>query len=815
METFKAYIYDVDYVLDEERKAVIRLFGRTDNGEKICAIDTSFEPFFYVHGEGNLPKIQKEIEKIENEEAFVTRTEITTKKLKGKPVEIIKVYVNNPQSVPILKDSVYEIKGVIERYETDILFSRRYILEKQITPLELSILEGELLETHSYNVDHAILLKKISTETGNTFENPKIIAFDIETYTLPGKYSNSKNDPILTLSLYGEKIRKVISWKRFETESDDYYFVNSEAELIEAFIDIIHEEQPDYITGFFTDGFDFPYLKERAKKHNINLTLGTDGGIPRFAKGNIRDVRISGIPHLDLSPFVRNVMKDSLQTDSYSLDNVAKELLGEAKNEMQAEKIGILWDEGGKSVEYLCEYNLQDSLLTYKLAKVLLENISELSRLTGQNIHEVIRMSTGQIAEWYLIKCAIEENQIIPNKPEYSEAAMRRMQSYQGAYVFDPIPGVYEQMAVFDFRSLYPSIIVAHNVDPNSLTTKHEGVHATPILSTEEGENIQYYFEQDEAFIPRVLRDLLERRARIKDILKEQDDKILKARSQGLKLVTNSAYGLFGFFGARWYSNECAAAITAWSRYYVQKTAKKAEEEGYKILGGDTDSIFLALQKNSREDALNFIQNINKELPESMELELEDFYLRGLFVAVKGGIEGAKKKYAFINDKKKLKIKGFEAIRRDWSLIARNTQKEILRIILEENNPKKALDYVKKTIKELRDNKIDVKDLIIKTQIRKDIGSYENIGPHVRVAERMKQLGMPVSIGTLIEYVIVKGKGALRDKARIPEEAQDEYDSEYYINNQILPAVEMIFETVGYTKDDIIKGEQSSLKDYF
>ncbi len=816
MASIKAYIYEADYVLDDEKKPIIRLFGRTPEGEKICAIDRTFEAFFYVYAEGDLTKIRKELEKLSNDEAIITRTEIITKNLKGKQTELIKVCTHNPSAVPLLRDHVREVEGVIDRYEADILFARRYLLDKNIIPLELSTIRGEFLDDVHYHVDKVIEIQEIITETGNTFENPKILAFDIETYNQPGRYSNAKNDPIMTIALYGQDYTKVISWKRFPTEDETYMFVTSEAELITTFIEIIQDYQPDYITGYFTDGFDLPYIRDRAKKHNISLSLGVDGSTPKFSKGAIKEAHIAGIPHLDVTPFIRHVMKDSLKTDSYGLGQVAQELLGETKLEIEHEKMGITWDEGGKGLEYICEYNLQDSKITYNLTKKILENISELARLIRQNIHDVTRMTTGQLAEWYVIKSAIEENIVIPNKPEQSEASFRRMQTFQGAYVFDPTPGVYENIVVFDFRSLYPSIIIAHNVDPGSLTYESNDAHITPPLE-EDGRTIQYAFSKEEAFIPRLLKDLIERRSRIKEMLKQQDDKILNARSTGLKLITNSIYGLFGFFGARWYSNECAAAITSWGRYYIQHTAEKATQDNFLVLYGDTDSIMLGLNGKTREDALSFAKKINKELPEAMELELEDFYPRGIFVSVKGGTEGAKKKYAFINDNKKLKIKGFEAIRRDWSMLARETQREVLRIVLEENDREKALHYTKNIIKELRTNTIPLKELIIKTQIRKDIDSYESIGPHVKVAERMKQLGMPVGIGTLIEYVIVEGKGPLRDKAKLPEECQDgEYDSEYYINNQIIPAVQNIFEATGYAKEDIVKEKgQSSLNDFF
>ena len=817
MTSIKACIYDVDYYINEEQKPVIRLFGRTTSGEKICAFDPHFEPYFLVEAEGDLPAIRKELEKLSEDNFEVTRTEIVKRIYKEQEREFIKVYVNVPAAVPALRDNLKHIEGVIERYEADIMYGRRYLLDKQITPLEAVTITGKLVESHVYNVDTCIEVESISAES-ESFDTPKILAFDIEVYTNHGRFPNSRSDPILMISIYGKDYQKVICWKRFETEDDTYLFVDSEAELIKTFVDIINEQQPDYLAGYYTDGFDFPYIRDRAKKHDINLVLGADNSVIRFAKAGIKETKIVGIPHLDLVKFIKTVLRENLKTDSYSLDNVAFELLGEKKHEMEHGKMGEMWDAGGDAVKYLCEYNLQDSKLTYDLAEKILPTISELSRITMVPIHDSIRLATGQIAESYLIKKAAEEHYLIPNKPAYTESTMRRMHTYQGAYVFDTTPGIYENIVVFDFKSLYPSIIIAHNIDPGSLTDIPDEQYKTPDL-VEDDQTVHFYFKtKPHAFIPRTLKDLLARRNNIKEMLKQSHnpDRILQARSAAFKIVTNSVYGLYGFFGARWYCREGAAAITAWGRHYIQQAANEAEQEGFTVLAGDTDSLMLRLNDKTREDALTFMNKVNEKLPEAMELDLEDFYVRGIFVSKKNEAVGAKKKYAFVNDAKKLKIKGFETVRRDWSMLARNTQREVLRILLDENQPKKALDYVKKVVQDLRSKKIEIKELTIRTQIRKDISSYENVGPHVKVAERMKELGMPVGVGTTIEYIITEGKGILRNRAKLPEECGDEeYDSEYYINNQIIPAVEMIFDTVGFTKEDLIADKkQMSLGDF-
>ncbi|MBA3064648.1 hypothetical protein FP803_04385 [Candidatus Woesearchaeota archaeon] len=202
-----------------------------------------------------------------------------------------------------------------------------------------------------------------------------------------------------------------------------------------------------------------------------------------------------------------------------------------------------------------------------------------------------------------------------------------------------------------------------------------------------------------------------------------------------------------------------------------------------------------------------------------MEIEYEGFYPRGIFVSAKEGAYGAKKKYALLSEDNHIIIKGFETIRRNWSFIAKETQREILNIILKEGNPKKAFNYVKNVITDLRDKKIPIEKVVIHTQLQKQIGEYDSIGPHVAAAQRMIDRGIPVGPGSLIKYVITKGKSKekIRDRAKLPEEiSQDDYDSDYYINNQIIPSVEKIFEVLGFEKDELINSlDQSRLDTYF
>ena len=243
----------------------------------------------------------------------------------------------------------------------------------------------------------------------------------------------------------------------------------------------------------------------------------------------------------------------------------------------------------------------------------------------------------------------------------------------------------------------------------------------------------------------------------------------------------------------------------------------KTNKEGYKVIYGDTDGYYFLLQEKTKAETLEFLKKLNKELPGSMELELEDFYKRGIWTRKKSGEAGAKKKYALLDEKGKMKIRGFETVRRDWCQLARQVQNNILDMILKSGDEKKALEYIKKVIEDLKERRIEKKQIIIRTQLKKILAEYKAVTPHVIAAQKIKEQGKPIDIGMLIEYFIAETrekKKLVRDKVKLPDE-KGEYNIDYYLNNQIIPAVENIFEVFNVNIKEIADGKkQKKLGDF-
>ncbi|MBI2649870.1 DNA polymerase, partial [Candidatus Woesearchaeota archaeon] len=586
----------------------------------------------------------------------------------------------------------------------------------------------------------------------------------------------------------------------------------------EKFKETIENYKPDVLTGYFSDGFDLPYIKTRADKYKIKLDIGLDYSELKIKNGRETTVAINGITHLDIFKFIKKIIGGTLETYSYDLNAVASELLDEKKHNVSLAELPDIWDNSHENLEKFCEYCLHDSLLTYNLAVKMSPTIIEMVKIVGIPMYDVNRMGFSQLVEWYIMKQASQFNEIAPNKPGYNEVQQIRLSTYQGAFVYEPKPGFYKDIVVFDFRSLYPTILSSHNIGLDTINCACcEGTaKATPGDESEK----HWFCAKRKGFIPTLIEDLISRRIRIKEIIKtEQDEKFafLDARQNSLKLLANSFYGYLGFFGARWYSIGCARSITAWGRFYIHKVIDKAQKEGFFVLYSDTDSIFLTLDGKPKNEAESFADSVNLELPGLMELEYEGFYPAGIFVSAKIGPFGAKKKYALLSEQGTLKIKGFETVRRNWSLIAKDAQEKVLEIILRENDTKKALEYAKSVIGDLRSKKIPIGMVVIHTQLQKDILDYAAKGPHVAVAQKLKNKGRAIGPGSIIKYVVTQGNDMIRNRSKLPEDVKEgEYDADYYINNQVVPAVERIFNVIGYKKEDLLEQkEQTKLEGFF
>lgn len=590
METIKIVLNDIDYVTRND-KPIIRLFGiNPETEENVIAVDTTFKPYLYV-----LP-YDFDICLEDLREMGLDDLEVETKIDIGTESEFIKVILTHPQEVPKLRDSIRDLPSVKQIREYDIPFYRRYLIDKQITPTNIIELHGETIDSILYSeelkIDEDVTLFKMMEnpiDTHKTNKRNKILSFDIEVYNAEGM-PTAENDPIIMMSLCGNNgLKKVLS-----TKKSDKSFVetlSSEKDMLKRFVEIIKEENPDMLVGYNSDNFDLPYIKKRAEKLNIKLDLGVDGSGIKFMKRGFNNAGvIKGRVHVDLYLLVRRNMR----LERYTLERVYEELFDEKKIDVPGDQIYQYWDSDDERLEELFEYSMDDAVTTTMIGDKLTPLTVAQTRLVGQPLFDIARMTTGQMVEWYLMLKAYEKNNIIPNKPDTDEYSQRRKSNKViGGYVKEPEKGLFEHIAYLDFKSLYPSIIIAQNISPDTITDGENMDESEYYTCPENGYK---FLKEPKGFIPSIIGYILDERQRIKKLMKEEkvpeQKRAYDFEQQGLKRLANSMFGAYGYSRFRWYKIECAAAITAWGREYIRNAMKKAEEYDFKPIYADTDGFY-------------------------------------------------------------------------------------------------------------------------------------------------------------------------------------------------------------------------------
>ncbi|AFK21970.1 DNA polymerase domain-containing protein [Pyrococcus sp. ST04] len=406
-------ILDADYIT-EDGKPVIRLFKK-ENGEFKIEYDRTFKPYIYalLKDDSAIDEVRKVTAERHGKIVRIIDVEKVKKKYLGRPIEVWKLYFEHPQDVPAIREKIREHPAVVEIFEYDIPFAKRYLIDKGIVPMD-----GD--------------------------EELKLLAFDIETLYHEGEEFGK--GPILMISYADEEGAKVITWKRINLPYVEV--VSSEREMIKRFLKVIREKDPDVIITYNGDSFDFPYLVKRAEKLGIKLPLGRDGSPPKMQRlGDMNAVEIKGRIHFDLYHVVRR----TINLPTYTLEAVYEAIFGKPKEKVYAHEIAEAW-ETGKGLERVAKYSMEDAQVTYELGKEFFPMEVQLTRLVGQPLWDVSRSSTGNLVEWYLLRKAYERNELAPNKPDEREYERRLRESYAGGYVKEPERGLWENIVYLDFR---------------------------------------------------------------------------------------------------------------------------------------------------------------------------------------------------------------------------------------------------------------------------------------------------------------------------------------------------------------------------
>lgn len=551
-----------------------------------------------------------------------------------------------------------------------------------------------------------------------------------------------------------------------------------------------------------------------------------------YGKRENIETNIQGRVIFDVLPYMYRNHKLS----SYSLNSVSAEFLGQQKEDVHHSIISDLQMGTDADRHRLAVYCLKDALLPQQLMNKLaiLVNYIEMARVTGVPISFLL--TRGQQIKVFsmILRKTRKINLLLPNIAKHSTVG--EDEGYEGATVIDPKKSYYETpIATLDFASLYPSIMQGYNLCYSTLLNP-EDIQRLPkehYLISPSG----HCFVKEEikkGILPQILDELLAARKRAKKDMAAATDPMEKAVQNGRQLALKiSANSVYGFTGATVGQLPCvpiAASVTAYGRNLLHETKDFVENtytiaNGYpynaEVVYGDTDSVMVKFGFSTVEETMPLAQQAAKEVsnifPRPIQLEFEKIYYPFLLMN--------KKRYAgllWTNPEKydKLDAKGLETVRRDNCLLVRRVIETCLKKILIERNVQGAIDYTKKTISDLLQNKLDISMLVISKSLGKsaDDAGYAAKQAHVELAMRMKKRdpGTAPNVGDRVAYVIVQStKGApAYEKSEDPVYVLENglpIDTEYYLTNQLANPITRIFEPIIPNPQTLLTGDHTRI----
>ncbi|TPX31708.1 DNA-directed DNA polymerase [Synchytrium microbalum] len=677
----------------------------------------------------------------------------------------------------------------------------------------------------------------------------RILSFDIECAGRKGHFPEPSEDPVIQIanmvSLQGGSrpfIRNVFTLKKCaKIVGSQVLSFESEAEMLHRWTEFVLQVDPDIITGYNINGFDFPYLLDRAIKLKASRFpyLGRIRDVKTIAKDahfqskglgarDLKNINIEGRLQLD----VLQVMQRDYKLRSYTLNSVSAHFLGEQKEDVHHSIIADLQNGDEETRRRLAVYCLKDAYLPQRLLDklMILINYMEMARVTGVPFNYLLTRGQQVKVVSQLYRKARTEDLLIPTM--HSEGSEEQ---YEGATVIEPEKGFYElPIATLDFTSLYPSIMQAHNL-----------CYSTHLQSVRDAENFGLVRDKDfivtpngdvfvtatvkKGLLPTILEDLLSARKKAKDDLKKETDEFKKAvldgRQLALKVSANSVYGFTGATVGKLPMLAISSSVTAYGREMIEKTKELVEanftvEKGYdydaKVIYGDTDSVMVKFGVSTVPEAMELgrkaAAEVTKGFKRPINLDFEKVYFPYLLIN--------KKRYAGLYWTKpekfdKMDAKGIETVRRDNCELVKTVIDTCLRKILIDRDVPGAQEFTKGMIADLLQNKVDLSQLVISKALGK--AEYASKVAHNELAERMRKRdeGSAPALGDRVTYVIVKGAvgAAAYEKAEDPIyvlEHNIPIDTKYYLENQLSKPLMRIFEPIlGERAQSLLSGEHT------
>lgn len=837
-------LIDVDYV-QVDSKTIVRVFGNTEDGKTICAFVENYRPYFYILVDNDTEsnsieylknKFGPQIFKLEFVEKFIP------KGFQKNKSRLLKITTKDPSQVPVLREDLQKQNFVKGIFEADILFKYRFMADFNLSGMKWYTIEGVAANTNTVKCNIRIKAEKFRIAEERK-EQLKQMSIDIEVAG-KGGMPDPEKEPIAMISIafnpsFKNNNTLVIVSKPVSKPDKDVLSFPNEKEMLKKFAEIIDAYDPDVITGYNINNFDIPYILERFSQNNLDKTIGRCKQKQAISKKIGIDYRnvITARFIVDVYKLIKEMQvktqlaeKGFPKLKRYGLGDVSKEILNEGKHDVSHSEIPKMWNGNGDEIKRLIDYARQDAILAMKLlvTKSMLDKFIELSKVSGLLLQDVLDGGEANRVENLLLREFNKEDFVLPLKPS-SEEIFKRMEErealgFKGALVLEPTVGLQTDSTVYlDFKSMYPSIFIGYNICPSTidLEKKEEDVIKVPTGSQFVSRNVRV------GIMPRVVQFLINERDRIRNEAKRTNDenlrRVLESKQVAVKYMTNAFFGYTGYNRARLYMLGIASAITGTGRNLIQQTKDLIEsDKNLKVVYGDTDSIMVKTNCKSIEETFKFGETLERKVNDKfkgiIQMKIESIF-KTLLILTKKRYAGLSIEKIGDEYKEKIVMKGIETVRRDWCDLTGETLSNILQIILREQNPKKALLYMRDVVAKLEKNEIPVEKLVVTKSMSKSLKEYKGLQPHIELVKKMRKRDIATApgIGDRVGFVIVQGLQLMSNRAEDPDYVKKnklKVDSKYYIENQILPPLERVFEAIGISKNEIMGfGKQMSLSE--
>jgi len=595
------------------------------------------------------------------------------------------------------------------------------------------------------------------------------------------------NKPIDIITYWCNGCYHVFIWKPitaipvYQGDPVVVHITDTEREMLEEFARNFIADDPDLILAWNVD-YDLSYIISRMKRLGLEPAYLSPFGQAYISRRE--GAKIKGRLKGDLL----EIYRDSRSAySSNALSDVVWEEYGIEKDER--------YEKAKDNPTVLFELNLQHVWLHKKLDEDfgLSDFYLGIYHLTGYNPFE--KYSATSFVDYYMLTVR-EEGEYLPMPQE------RKRKTYKAAIVLDPLVGLHHNVACIDFSRMYPSIMLAFNISPDTIVPYGEGDINYKTKDVEVG------FRTDKlGIIPRAILIAFKIRDEIDKLIAEETDplrlKALKGYKQAIKGLINSFYGVFAYPRFRLYDERIAITVVSVARELLLYTKQVAEEHGFTVCYGDTDSIFIKNGGNLQgmvDTTEEFASTITFEFLEKygdvnwkrIKVDFEKLYSKILFIA--------KKRYAgyvvWEGDwlaEPYLDVTGLEYVRSDYPKFTKELQKAVLEKALHGASKKEIMDYVQKKWNELIE-KGKLFDFALKDRITKPLSEYKVKSIHIKAALNSHKLfGMNFTVGDAVYYVYVKGGPRVvavdRKMDSLPWKIDYEKHYELMVKNPIEPII--------------------------